>query len=87
MLDVPVADLGARKLLLREIPTIKRSLNLTQEFNPRNARSLKLVASSAQEGNLIIPGNELLPRAEDLMSGERLVEFQRHLGMLGKIGN
>ena len=87
MLDVPVADLGARKLLLRDIPTIKRSLNLTQEFNPRNARSLKLVASSAQEGNLIIPGNELLPRAEDLMSGERLVEFQRHLGMLGKMGN
>lgn len=97
MLDVPVADLGARKLLLREIPTIRRSLNLTQEFSPKRVKSLRLAASDAQRGNLIIPGlsdpsmatpvNQMLPRAEDLMSGERLVEFQKHLGMLGKMGN
>ena len=96
-LDVPVADLGARKLLLREIPTIKRSLNLTQEFSPKRVKSLRLAASDAQRGNLIIPGlsdpsmatpvNQMLPRPEDLMSGERLVEFQKHLGMLGKMGN
>ena len=97
MLDVPVADLGARKLLLREIPTIKRSLNLTQEFSPKRVKSLRLAASDAQRGKLIMPGlgdpsmatpvNQMLPRAEDLMSGERLVEFQKHLGMLGKMGN
>ena len=95
MLDVPVADLGARKLLLREIPTIRRSLNLTQEFSPKRVKSLRLAASDAQRGNLIMPGlidpsvatpvNQMLPRPEDLMSGERLVEFQKHLGMLGKV--
>ena len=95
MLDVPVADLGARKLLLREIPTIKRSLNLTQEFSPKRMRLLSIAADDAQKGKLIMPGlsdpstttpvSQMLPRPEDLMSGGRLAEFQRHLGMLGKV--